>query len=270
MLSALTYKKARGLVLSVGLLLMGLVAITMLLRGVDPVEVTATLMFAPVLAGMLFLGLRGGSAAAALAAGLYLAMRWPAMRVVGFSAISGLVFSRIVGYLAFGVVGGWAADRVRQGLDKLVLYDEIDDETGLGNTRSFLSAIDLEKSRSDRYEKFFSVAIARFSDAPWEEDTPRKRRAALRGFGSHLAGSVRTSDLLAHGRTGTSHLVAAVLPETGAAGAGIFADNLSSAIEEMIGMKPEVATVVYPGDEERLADMIQAFNRIDAASHPTV
>ncbi len=268
MLTALTYRRARGLVLAVGLILLGLVAITMLLRGIDPVEVTATLMFAPLLAGFLFYGLRAGLALGLVASTIYLAMRWPAIRIVGFPAVAGLVFSRVVGFLAFGLAGGWAADRVKRGLDKLDLYDEIDDESGLGNARSFLSAVDLETSRAQRYEKFFAVVIARFSDAPWASERPRRRRAAMRAFGSHLSAGARATDHLAHGRTGTKHVVAAVLPETSAGGVRTFADNLSDAIKSVTGSVPEIATAVYPGDEDRLADMVEAFRRIDDASRP--
>ena len=256
------------MVLAVGLVLLGLVAITMLLRGIDPVEVTATLMFVPLLAGFLFLGLRGGLALGVAASVVYLAMRWPAIRIVGFPALAGLVFSRIVGYLAFGLAGGWAADRVKRGLDKLNLYDEIDDETGLGNARSFLSAVDLERARAERYEKFFSVVMARFSDAPWASDPPRRRRASMRAFGSNLAAGARGTDHLAHGRNGNQHLVAAVLPETSAAGAATFADNLAMAITNSTGLTADIASVVHPGDEARLDAMIQAFSRIDASGRP--
>lgn len=254
--------------LAVGLVLLGLVAITMLLRGVDPIEVTATLMFAPVLAGFVFWGLRAGLAIGLAASGVYLALRWPAIEIVGFPAVSGLVFSRIVGYLAFGTVGGWAADQLKRGLDKLALYDEVDDETGLGNARSFLAAVDLEKSRADRYQKLFAVVVARFSDAPWAGQRPRKRRQALREFGSLLTASVRASDHLAHGRAAEEHLVAAVLPETSSEGAGTFTSNLAAAIASVIGAPPRMMTLVYPGDDEGLASLLEVFGRIDAASRP--
>ncbi len=182
--------------------------------------------------------------------------------------MSGLVFSRVVGYLAFGTVGGWAADRVKRGLDKLALYDEIDDETGLGNARSLLAAVDLEKSRADRYQKLFAVVVARFSDAPWTGQRPRKRRHSLRQFGSLLGASVRASDHLAHGRAGEEHLVAAVLPETSGEGAAIFTSNLAEAISRAIGAPPETTTVVYPGDEEELARLLDRFKKMDAASRP--
>lgn len=90
----------------------------------------------------------------------------------------------------------------------------------------------------------------------------------MRAFGSHLSAGARATDHLAHGRTGTKHVVAAVLPETSAGGVRTFADNLSDAIKSVTGSVPEIATAVYPGDEDRLADMVEAFRRIDAASRP--
>ena len=61
-------------------------------------------------------------------------------------------------------------------LEKLELYDEIDDETGLYNARHLLLQTDLETSRARRYQTLFSVVALDFPAAPLNALRSRQRR----------------------------------------------------------------------------------------------
>lgn len=243
--------RARDLLLLSGLILLGLIVMSMALRGVDPVEVVATGAFAPIFAAILFFGIRGGVAVAAAASLGYVALRWPAIRLVGIPTLSGLLVSRIVGFLSFGAIGGWAASVVGNSLTKLALFDEIDDATGLHNARSLLAVLDRERSRAGRYAGVFSVVHASF-----ERPTGRGRavQSALRALGSRLVSSVRISDHLSHFSDDRSHLVV-VLPETGAEGAETVRAGLTAALEGWgaVGLVAEV--ICMPGADEPLSEL---------------
>ena len=166
----MTFSRARGLLLVSGLILISLVSLIAISRGVDRIEVIATLLFIPVFAGFLFWGIKGGFWLGLVAALTYVAIRLPSIRLVGLTALSGQLAARILGYLGFGLGGGWAAQQIKATLDKFELHDDIDDETGLGNARSMIEVTDTEKARADRYQKVFSVVLADLSGAQWSDE----------------------------------------------------------------------------------------------------
>jgi hypothetical protein len=260
----LTYQRARAVLLFAGLGLIGIVALVALWRGVDPVEVSGTLLFIPIFVGFLLFGIRGGLTLAAVSSLGYLALRMPAISLVGFDAMAGQITARVLGYLGFAAGGGWALDQIRQTLERLELRDDTDDETGLGNARSVLEAVDLERARADRYLKVFSVVAADFVVPDWADLSLRKQRTILRDLGSKLQAAVRASDHVAHTRRGDHHIIGLVLPETSAEGARIVTDNLKKQLTRLIAVHdPRVAAATYPGDEEQLAAILELFTELD-------
>jgi GGDEF domain-containing protein len=263
----LTYLKARSLLLLSGLILIGFIALVSLVRGVDRVEVIATLLFIPIFGAFMVFGLVGGLLTG-LAAGLvYFLLRLPAIELVGFAPLAGQITARVLGYVGFGVGGGWAIHQIKATLEKLELYDDVDDETGLGNARSFLEMVDVERARAERYQKVFSVVAADFG--AWEDLSARRRRAHLRDLGTRLAAGVRSSDHPAHGRTGARHVIGVVLPETSMEGARIVADNLRDQLIVALGSDDvRVITATYPGNEAAMARITDLFKEIDRTSRP--
>lgn len=270
------YTRARRVLVGAGAVLLFLVAAFMYSRGVDRVEVAATLLFIPVFLGFAFWNAWGGLAAAGAAALAYAALRYPAIRAVGADRFAGLIVSRAVAYLLFGAIGGWANRQFAMSLSKLELYDQIDDATGLYNARYFLEDTDLELARSKRYETLFSVAVVDIPRRALEPLSPRQRAAALRELGRMLKAGIRTVDRAAHGEDGDRHRLAVVLPETGAEGARIFVDRFASRLAQQLqqrgaALKPEdVArlSLTVPGDEERLRELREEFARIDRGERP--
>lgn len=273
----MTYARARQLLLSAGLTVLLLIGLFMYARRVDTAEVLATLLFIPVFIGFVFQGLRGGLIAAALAIVAYIGIRYPAIEKVGASALAGLILSRALAFVAFGAIGGWANQQLETSLNKLELYDQIDDDSRLFNARSFLQDTDLEMSRSKRYQTIFSVAVVDFPAAPLQQLSRRKKSALIRELGNLLRGAIRAVDRAVHGFDGTRHRFAVVLPETGVEGARTFSTRLGDRIlaylqEKRLGVERgdvDVRTVTYPEDGDAALQAVRdEFAAIDRLEHP--
>ena len=264
----MTFARARSILLMAGLILILLVGLVALSRGVDLLEVTATLLFIPVFAGFLFGGVRGGFALGVVAAVAYVLLRIPSLQLVGLTPLAGQIAARVVGYLGFGLGGGWAAQHIKAALDKFDLHDDIDDETGVGNARSMIEITDTEKARADRYQKVFSVILADVSSPTWVADPVRKQRALLRDLGQRLERAIRSSDHAAHARRGDHHLIGLVLPETGPEGARIASENLGKLLTEISGESAGVrlAVATYPSDG--IDPILELWRELDRARRP--
>ena len=264
----MTFARARSILLISGLILILLVGLVAISRGVDLVEVTATLLFIPVFAGFLFGGVRGGFALGVVVAVAYVLLRIPSLQLVGLTPLAGQIAARVVGYLGFGLGGGWAAQHIKAALDKFELHDDIDDETGVGNARSMIEITDTEKARADRYQKVFSVILADVSSPKWVAEPVRKQRALLRDLGQRLERAIRSSDHAAHARRGDHHLIGLVLPETGPEGARIASENLGKLLTEISGEGAGVrlAVATYPGDG--IDPILDLWRELDRARRP--
>ncbi len=276
-LSRMTYERARRLLLGAGLLVLLLTAGVMLIRRVETVEVLGTLLFVPVFIGLVFWNLKGGLIAAVLAAAAYAALRYPAIEAVGLERFSGLILSRSVAYVAFGLIGGWANSQLASSLTKLELYDQIDDATGLFNARFFVQDTDLELSRSKRYQTIFSVVEVSFPNAGLDGLSRRHRATLQRDLGRLLQEAVRTVDRAVHGFDGERDRFAVVLPETGREGASIFVERLAERIARFLAeRKFHVSegdigrrSVTFPDDGEEGIEALRAeFREIDRFEHP--
>jgi GGDEF domain-containing protein len=240
--------------------LVGLIAVA---RGVDQVEVIATMLFLPIFVAFLFFGIKGGFWFGLVASAIYLILRVPSLRLLGLTPLAGQIAARIIGYLGFGIGGGWASQQVKTALDKLAAQDDIDDETGLGNARAMLQMADLERTRADRYEKVFSVVLADIAEPAWERQPRRQQVASIRHLGQQLRRAVRANDHVSHSRQDSHHLIGVVLPETGPEGARIAAENLRKLLIELAGSAAGVrlAIATHPGDG--LDPILDVWRRID-------
>jgi len=276
-LSQMTYERARQLLLFAGLGVLLLTSAVMYIRRVETVEVLGTLLFIPVFIALVFYDWRGGLVVGAAAGLAYAALRYPAIEAVGADRFIGLILSRSFAYLAFGAIGGWANKQLAESLNKLELYDQIDDHTGLYNARFFVQDTELEMSRSKRYQTIFSVVRVTFPSEGMVALPRRQRVAIRRDLGRMLKEAVRTMDRPVHGFDGTRHNFAIVLPETGQEGASIFvnrlADRMFTFLTERRVQVPEDAVtrqfVTFPDDGEEAVEQLRTeFRAIDAHEHP--
>lgn len=274
-LARLSYRRARGLLLLTGLVVLAAVAIVTYARRVDTVEVVATLLFLPIFVAFVFRGVLGGVLAALVAIGVYAALRTPAIDAVGFGEFAGLMTSRSAAYLIFGAVGGWSTQVLEGSLEKLELYDEIDDETGLYNARHLLLQTDLEMARASRYQTLFSLVVLDLPAGPFNALPTRARRTTLRDLGRVLGEGVRTIDHVVHVHDGDSHRLVAILPETASEGAEVFRQRFGTRVLGFLGDRGVVIdaglavarAVTIPGDEEHVEQIRAACRRVDQIEH---
>ncbi len=271
-LARVGYAQARRLLIGVGLAILAIVVAGLLVRSVDHVEVIGTLLFVPIFLALMFWGIPGGLVASIVATAVYVFLRTDAIDAVGWGEFAGTVVSRGLGYVLFGVAGGWASSTLELSLDKLDLYDTIDDATGVHNARFLVDDVGLERARSTRYETVFSVSFVEIPAAEIDALAVRKRRQLLRELGQRLDAGVRTIDRVAHAYDGRTHHVAAILPETAADGAAIFHGRLLTELSDFLGshdvdvlITGQVCTV--PGHEDPLEARLEAWRRIDAVEH---
>lgn len=273
--ASLSYPQARALALAGGVVIVGLLAGVMWARRVETVEIVAVLMFLPVFGAVVVWDVAGGAVAGALGAAVYVGLRWSAIQAVGLAAFGGLIASRVVGLIAFGVIGGLANRQLRTSLTKLDLYDQIDDATGLYNARFMIAEIDLETARSARYETIFAVSVVDIPPA-WLLPLGRRQRSRLlRELGRVVTKSIRTVDRGTYCSMPDAHRVAVMLPETGPEGARIFTDRLVPSLGEWLASRGVTgpgnlrpAVITYPGGDADLEQLKSELEIADRISHP--
>ncbi|HUP85397.1 MAG TPA: GGDEF domain-containing protein [Acidimicrobiales bacterium] len=272
----MSYATTRRLVLAAGLGVLLLIAAVMYLRRVDTVEVVAVLLFIPIFLAFTFWHVIGGLASTLAASAAYAALRAPAVDAVGGGRYAGILAGRGLGYLAFGLLGGWASQQLERSLQKLDVYDQVDDDTGLFNARFLVQDIDLEKARASRYKTFFSVCMVEVPSGPLEAMGRRSRASLLKDLGYQMKDAVRTVDRPAYAKDGSVHRFAVICPETGEEGARVFSSRLGERIGEFVrgrgvavGDGPLVSTfVTYPGDDSTIDALKAQFAAIDREQHP--
>lgn len=274
---SLSYAASRRLLLLGGSAILVVLAAVMYVRGVDPREVLATSLFVPVFLVALFYGMWGGIAAGTGAAILYVGLRWGAIDVVGFGAVAGTIMSRSAAYVVFGGISGWAITQFEAPISKLERFDYIDDVTGLYNARFFLENTELESSRAKRYASTFSVVVIEIPEGTLAPMSARQRALVLRRLGDMMVARSRSVDRVVHAADRSRHLFAIVLPETGAEGAGVLAQDLRQRIGRELrtaqgtnadvgGLKLRVVTPDAGGSLEALRTEFFALDRL---KHPT-
>jgi GGDEF domain-containing protein len=270
------YRGARRLLLAAGVAVLLITVAVMYVRRVETVEVMATVLFLPVFVALVFWNVRGGLLVGILAAAAYAALRYPAIDAVGADRFLGLIASRAVAYIAFGALGGWASRQLETSLEKLELYDQIDDVTGIFNARFFVQDIDLEMSRSKRYQTIFSVSIVDVPASAFEPLDGKQRKRALRDLGRILKDSVRTVDRAVHAQDRDRHRFAVVLPETGPEGVRVFTERFVERVSEFLSQRgarvtPDTVNSVaatFPEDEAVIQGLRNQFSAIDRVDHP--
>ena len=272
----MSYATTRRLVLAAGLALLLLIAAVMYVRRVDTVEVIAVLLFIPVFLAFSFWKVLGGAIAGLGATAVYAFLRSPAIDAVGGGRYAGILAGRGLGYLAFGLLGGWASQQLERSLQKLDVYDQVDDDTGLFNARFLVQDTDLEMARATRYKTFFSICTVEVPAAPLDALPRRKRAGLLKDLGHQMKEAVRTVDRPVHAKDGAVHHFAVICPETGEEGARVFSSRLGERIGAFmrdrgasIGDGPLVSgSATYPGDDEAMSALKAQFAAIDRAQHP--
>lgn len=260
-MATITYRQARAIVAGFGTALICGVAVAAFYRGADLVEVGAILLFLPVLFGLVAARVTGGLVAGVLVSIVYVAVRFTTIGDLPAGEFIGAATVRVLLYLGLGAFGGWANRMLEESLRKLELYDEVDDETGVGNARALLHVADRELARADRYGSVFSFIVVHLGREAFEHVGDRRGIRALRRMCQTIESSVRTTDLVTRVPLGDREDVVVVLPETGRSGADELMDRLVVGARGLLTEQGLAATngqltadvMTYPGDDEQLA-----------------
>lgn len=277
-MKAMTYQRARSIVLAVGTVVIAVVTLTAYQLGADPVEVLATALLIPVLFGLSYQGVLGGLVVGAGASLVYTSIRFATLAGLDQTEFIPSTIGRIVLFLAVGGLGGAASNILEQSLRKLELYDEVDDATGVGNARAALDLTSKEQARAQRYGTVFSIAELTIDHEVFAGMKDRQAIRVLRRFLQQLDDQARSNDGVARIAMPDREEVLVVLPETGSDGARIFASRLLAAARRELeeagaaasngGIR--VRSLTVPGDDEELeqlrTDMARAMSAETLAS----
>lgn len=268
----LTYTQARALLLVLVTGLAAAIAAMAWTRGAAATEILAPLLYAPVVAGAVLLGLPGALVAATAASGLYALVLAGVAGPLGLGAVAGLFGWRVFTYYLFGIAAAVGVRSIERRLHKLEVYDQIDDETGLFNSAFFLQDTDLELSRADRYRTVFSVVDLDLARTAFRGLSRRRRVRLLRELAGQIRGSVRLVDRAARVADSDRERFMVVLPETGREGATVFAQRLEDATRGFFARRgvtlngyATTRALTYPDDPAALARIRAEVERVEAS-----
>lgn len=219
------------IVLAIGVL--ALLAVNQIARGVDPVEILATVLFLGVFAAVVYFELVGGIVAAAAATMAYGVARLPAVDVVGSPSVWRLITLRGASFFAFGVLGSYALKRFRGAIRVASYGHHLDHETGCASTRQIFHDLDIEIARSQRYGSFFSVVVLDIASTSLASLKSQVRSQALTQLGTLLRSTARTTDRLGIVDTRTDRRIFAILAETPKSGAESFAKRMGDRVADL-------------------------------------
>lgn len=233
-----TVMQSRLLLLAIGVVVGISQTILAWERGAAPTEVLAPALYIPIFAGAIFLGLAGGLVAAAGSSVVYTLVLVDQSSALGMRLFMALLVNRVFTYVLYGILVAVGVRYIEGRLQKLELYDQVDDTTELYNSSFFLEDSDLEMSRAARYQSIFSVAELRFGPDVFERASRRRHHRVVREFSRVLRRAVRTVDRpvrVDDGGGGDMFLV--ILPETGREGSAILAGRLEEAARRFLAQQ---------------------------------
>ena len=240
-------------------------------RGAPPTEVLAPVLYIPIFAGAILAGLTGGLAAAAVSSLIYFLVLVDQSSSLGLRLFFGLLISRVVTFVFYGVVVALGSRFIERRLRKLEIYYQIDDDTELYNASFFLESSDLETSRAARYRSVFSVAEVRMERSLLEGKRHSQYRRIVREVAGALQSSIRGVDRLSRVQDQSSERFLFILPETGKQGSETLAGRLEAAARQVLDDRNLTAnghvstrTLTFPDDEQPLESLRREVAEVEA------
>ncbi len=258
-----------------GVATLALLAVAMIARGVDQVEVIAAALYIGIFIGIVTVDVIGGAAAALAASAIYMLLRFSAIEVLGSKRFAELVIVRMLSYLAFGLIGGLAWRLLRGRLGKLENYDTVDDETRLLNARGIADLIDHEVARAKRYDETFAVATVEFGSSLVNGLDRKRRRIALDVLGSTARASVRSVDRVGVMTDDRTIVLVMLSPKTQSDGASALVERVTNALSTSLlpfnvalGRKVNHHELFFPRDAVEIGQLRAQLLQRSAAEFP--
>ncbi len=272
---ATTQRQIRIVLALAGVATLGLLAATMLARGVDRVEVIAAALYIAVFLGVVFADVIGGASAALAASAIYMLLRLSAIEILGTGRFAGLILVRMFSYLAFGLIGGLAWTLLRDRLKKLESFDSVDDATRLLNARGLAQIIDHEVARGRRYEETFVVSTLQLPMSAWENLSRKGRKRALGVLGSTATKSLRSVDRVGVINDGRSLTLVVLSPQTSLDGSTAITSRITESLSNSLlpmnvalGRKIDHHHLLFPRDNVEIAVLRQQLHDRVALDYP--
>lgn len=165
-----------------------------------------------------------------------------------------LALPMLVAAVAWGPSAGPVAPRGP------LLRDELDEETGVGNGRAALTMIERERDRVTSHGSVFSIAVVDIGREAFADLPHRRATRVLSTLLQNVAGDVRIGDQVCRVGTSDRELAVVLLSDTGAEGARLFTDRLTSHTQRHLvaqGLPIDglvrAQTLTLPGDEDQVA-----------------
>jgi GGDEF domain-containing protein len=233
---------------------LALLAVSQIARGVDPIEILATVLFLGIFASVVYFELIGGIVAASAATLAYGVARLPAVDVVGSPSVARLITLRGASFFAFGILGSYALRQFRGALSVASFGPHLDYETGCSSTRQIFRDLDIEIARSQRYGSMFSVVVLDIASTSLASLKAPVRSQALSQLGTLLRSTARTTDRLGIVDTRTERRIFAILAETPKTGAESFAKRMGDRVADLwlgngVALSPDRAQAYSYADQ---------------------
>jgi hypothetical protein len=258
-----------------GVATLALLTVAMVARGVDQVEVIAAALYIGIFIGIVTVDVIGGAAAALAASAIYMMLRFSAIEVLGSGRYAQLVVVRMLSYLAFGLIGGFAWRLLRGRLGKLEDYDMVDDDTRLLNARGMADIIDHEMARGRRYDESFAVSTVELASSLVADLDRKRRRIALDVLGSTARASVRSVDRIGVMTNERNIVLVVVSPKTASDGATALVERVTNALSTSLlpfnvalGRKVAHRELFFPRDAVEIGQLRAQLVQHGAAEFP--
>jgi hypothetical protein len=258
-----------------GVATLALLTVAMVARGVDQVEVIAAALYIGIFIGIVTVDVIGGAAAALAASAIYMVLRFSAIEVLGSARFAQLAIVRMLSYLAFGLIGGFAWKLLKGRMGKLENYDMIDDDTHLLNSRGMAELIDHEMARGRRYEESFAVSTVELASSLVTGLDRKRRRVALDVLGATARASVRSVDRVGVMTDDRAIVLVVLSPKTASDGASALIERVTNALSTSLlpfnvalGRKVEHHELFFPRDAVEIGQLRAQLLQHCAAEFP--
>lgn len=264
------YAKFERLMLLVVVVAVAVMAVSMLVRKTDGVEVVGHLLMIAVILSSLYGGKTGALLGFLASAALYIAIRLVWRDGFDYGVIIQLTVAKIAVYGVLSLICAYLRTQFRYLFVKLESQDLVDDETQLGNHRFLFRELDYRVKEWDRYQKPFSLVSFSF-------DQDLLRGSKKRGFNvlrdvslGVLKSDTRSVDELA--RVGSE--LHALLPNVGREGARACATRLEAKIRSYLeraaggGLHEDslsVSVLSYPEDREAVEGLLSRLREMETS-----
>lgn len=221
----------------------------------NPEEAVGQMLFAFILIGAVYYGVRGGVITGLISSSLYAILLIPTVLEHGMVATLPILVFRVIIYVATGIIGGQICIRIKYMLAALEGDGLIDNETRLFKSSHFIKLIRVKMEQFDRYRSPFCLVNLTIQAKAMDDLPPKERARKLRQIGTIVREDIRLSDDAGRLNTNT---ISALMPYTPVSGAEVAAKRLYSKALRVFGNEENIdyEIVMFPDNREKIEELV--------------